>query len=86
MEYQLIIHKRAQKLLLGLGRADRNRITEKIMSLKRNPHDLSLDIKRLQGQRGYRLRVGQWRVIFERDDEIRLITIEKIGARGDIYS
>lgn len=33
----------------------------------------------------HRLRVGQWRVIFERDDEVKIIAIEKIKPRGDVY-
>lgn len=41
------------------------------------------DIKKLQGQNGYRLRVGDYRVIFDRDGNI--LYIEKIDNRGQIY-
>ena len=50
-----------------------------------DPDDERLDIKKMQGGSGYRMRVGQWRVLFERDDLIKVISIEKIGSRGDIY-
>ncbi len=85
MRYDLLIKKQAKKALQGLSRLDRNRITEKIMLLGDNPDNPSLDIKRLQGQPYYRLRVGQWRVIFDRDDEVKIITIEKIKPRGGAY-
>ena len=68
-----------------MARPDRNRIAEKIKCLGENPDDPSLDIKALQGQPYYRLRIGQWRVIFDRDDEVKIIGIEKIKPRGDAY-
>jgi mRNA interferase RelE/StbE len=85
MSYVLVINKQARKALKSLSRIDRNRITEKIVMLGRNPDDPSLDIKRLQGEPYYRLRVGQWRIIFDRNDELKIIAIEKIKPRGDAY-
>lgn len=47
-------------------------------------HKLPLgDIKKLQGTIFYRLRVGDFRVIFDQNNEIILIV--KIGNRGEIY-
>ncbi|WP_164502706.1 type II toxin-antitoxin system RelE family toxin [Nitrosomonas oligotropha] len=53
--------------------------------LGRNPDDSSLDIKKLEGESYFRLSVGSWRVIYERHDIVRIITIEKIKPRGDAY-
>lgn len=55
------------------------------MMLGRNPRHTTLDVKPLEGQTGYRLCVGSWRIIFEIDEEIKLISIEKIKIRGDVY-
>lgn len=63
----------------------RARIAGSISMLGKNPDDERLDIKKMKGNTGYRLRIGQWRVIFERDDTVKIISIERIGARGDIY-
>lgn len=41
------------------------------------------DVKKLQGESGYRLRVGDFRVIFDKDGNI--IYIEKIDNRGQVY-
>ncbi len=85
MPYKLLIKRQAQKKLQSLSRPDRNRITEKITVLGQNPEDKSLDVKPLEGEPYYRLRVGSWRVIFERDNSLKIISIEKIKPRGDAY-
>ncbi len=43
------------------------------------------DIKRLQGYDLFRLRVGTIRVIYSIDEEMKIINIENIGNREDIY-
>ena len=85
MTYTLLIKKQAKKILQSVPRPDRNRMTEKIVLLGTDPDSQNLDIKKLQGEPYFRLRVGQWRIIFDRDDEIRIISIEKIKSRGDVY-
>lgn len=83
--YNLLIRSQAKKKLQSLPRADRSRIAEKLEQLGRDPDNSSLDIKKLEGEPYFRLRVGNWRVIFERHDVVRIITIEKIKPRGDAY-
>lgn len=85
MRYTLLIKKQAQKTLQSLGRIDRYRIAEKIKCLGENPDNPMLDIKALQGEPYYRLRVGQWRIIFDRNDEIKILAVEKIRPRGGAY-
>lgn len=82
MAYTLLIKRQAKKMLQSLSRPDKTRITEKIMMLGADPDDPALDVKLLLGQGCYRLRVGDWRVIYDRDDDIRIITIEKLKPRG----
>lgn len=83
--YNLLIRSQAKKKLQSLPKTDRFRIAEKLEQLGRNPDDSSLDIKKLEGEPYFRLRVGNWRVIYERHDVVRIITIEKIKPRGDAY-
>ena len=80
-----MIRSQAKKKLQSLPRTDRFRIAEKLEQLGRNPDDSSLDIKKLEGESYFRLKVGNWRVIFERHDAVRIIAIEKIKPRGDAY-
>lgn len=83
--YSLLIRSQAKKKLQGLPRSERVRIAEKLEQLGRNPDDNWLDIKKLEGEPYFRLRVGNWRIIFERHDVVRIIAIEKIKPRGDAY-
>lgn len=83
--YSLLIRSQAKKKLQSLPRPDRFRIAEKLEQLGRNPDDASLDIKKLEGEPYFRLRVGNWRIIFDRQDVVRIIAVEKIKPRGDAY-
>ena len=85
MSYTLLIKKQAKKALQSVPQPNRTRLTEKIVLLGENPDNASLDIKKLQGEPYYRLRVGQWRIIFDRDNEVKIISIEKIKPRGGAY-
>ncbi len=80
-----MIKRQAQKKLQTLSRPERTRITEKIVMLGQNPDDPNLDIKKLTGEPYYRLRVGDWRIIYDRQEELKIIAIEKIKPRGDVY-
>ena len=81
----MLIKKPAKKALQTVPQPDRTRITEKIVLLGENPDNAGLDIKKLQGEPYFRLRVGQWRIIFDRDNEVKIISIEKIKPRGGAY-
>lgn len=85
MPYTVLIQRQAQKKLRGLARSERHRLTEKIVALGRDPDDVTLDIRRLFGSPLHRLRVGDWRIIYDRRDAVRVIAIEKIKPRGDAY-
>jgi len=87
LTYAITIHKQAQKKLLALATPDRHRIAEAIAQLGDDPDDARLSVKKMQGYTAdtWRLRVGGWRVIYARDDAVRVIAIERIGARGDVY-
>jgi mRNA interferase RelE/StbE len=42
--------------------------------------------KKLKGRSGYRIRVGDYRVIYEIEDEILIIQVVDVGHRKDIYN
>jgi mRNA interferase RelE/StbE len=59
------------------------RILSAIEQLAADPASTELDIKALQGRDGYRLRVGDWRILYSQDGVI--LAIEKIAPRGKAY-
>ncbi len=78
--YKIIFEKEAQKFLDKQNKNNRIRLYKAIYKLPEGT-----DIKKLKGHNLYRLRVGDFRVLYSIDDVIRLIDIENIDNRGDIY-
>lgn len=79
---QVKYHKKAVKFINSLSQQDKQRIKSAIQNLLTNP--LKCDIKPLQGYKDlYRLRVGNYRIIYTKDNTI--LFIADIGNRGDIY-
>lgn len=84
MNYALLILRRAQKDLARLEKIDYRRVVDAISLLGDNPRPGSC--KKLAGRDGWRIRVGNHRVIYEIDDRNHTVTILHIGHRRDIYS
>lgn len=57
----------------------------KIDRLARDPHAPNNNVIKLVGRPGYRLRVGDWRVIYELDDRHHVLAVLVIGLRGSVY-
>ncbi|CAM3933610.1 type II toxin-antitoxin system RelE family toxin [Flavobacterium weaverense] len=81
--YNIDFSKKAQKKLDKLSDEIANPILFAIGSLSKNPR-LS-GYKKLKGRKGYRIRVGDYRVIYEIIDDILLIDVVDLGHRKDIY-
>jgi len=77
--------KYAIRALRRMPRNDADRIRGKIAQLAADPKSQRQNVKQLQGRDGYRLRVGDYRVIFEISDSARSLAILDIGPRGSIY-
>lgn len=83
--YQLTYLKRAQKSLLAMPRPTAIMIRDKLQHLAVEPYAPNNNVTKLQGREGYRLRVGDWRVVYELRDECLIILIIDIGPRGGMY-
>ena len=60
-------------------------IKEKLLILASNPEALTNNITRMANSKYYRLRVGSYRVIFERREKELVILIVRIGHRSEVY-
>jgi len=87
MRYEVLVTRRAQKQLRGLPAATQLRIAEAIGMLGSNPDHPALDIKALTNdpEAHFRLRIGNYRVKYDRDDGIRIIEVIRVGHRKDVY-
>ena len=84
MKYRIEVKRSAAKALKKIPKPDRKRISEKIDSLEEKlPNQ---DITKMKGNNPFhKVRVGNYRIIYEIQDDVLLILIVKIGHRKDIY-
>ncbi len=85
MTYELTIRRQPIKILLKMPRRNSKLIRHALDKLADNPDRRDVDIASLTGRPGYRLRVGDFRIIFTRDDEKRVIDVLRIAPRGQAY-
>ena len=83
--YKLKYRRQARNYLARLPSKIKSVIVNNLHELAANPDSPSLDIDFLKGRKGFRLRVGQYRVIYTRQDDRLIIAVAKIRPRGDIY-
>lgn len=83
--YEVIYSKDAARSLKKITRKLAQTIQTKIESLAVDPYARNPNVTKLQGRDGYRLRVGDWRVIYEIADEHLIIHVVRIAARGSVY-
>jgi mRNA interferase RelE/StbE len=83
-KYTIQIDKDAEKTLRRQARTTRERLVKAILVLADNPHPANS--RKLEGYHDlYRLRVGDWRIIYQVDDDQLLILVLEVGSRGEIY-
>lgn len=79
----IVYMKFTSTALKQMTRMDRRQAQRVMEALQRYEATGQGDVKKLQGRDGYRLRIGDYRALFERTDD--QITVIEVGPRGDIY-
>ena len=77
--------KQAERSLRKLPKNISRRIQEKIAIIAKNPYGRHNNVTKLKEREEYRLRVGDWRVIYEIHDGELIILVIKIAPRGSAY-
>lgn len=83
MNYTIVLLRRAQKELGNLPAIEYERVRDAIAELANDPRPPGC--KKLTGRDGWRIRIGNYRVIYDINDRELLITVVRIGNRRDIY-
>ncbi|MFN5849025.1 MAG: type II toxin-antitoxin system RelE family toxin [Chitinophagales bacterium] len=83
MKYTIVLSKKAEKQLDKLSDTIVQPILDKITELGDNPRPAGF--KKLKGRKGYRVRVGDYRIIYDIYDRELVIDIIALGHRKDIY-
>jgi mRNA interferase RelE/StbE len=81
--YSLRVKKSADKELRSVPKPDLTRLVHRIRTLASNPRPHGCE--KLSGEDKYRVRQGDWRVIYEIDDAVKVVEIVKIGHRREVY-
>ncbi|MGK2871472.1 MAG: type II toxin-antitoxin system RelE family toxin [Alphaproteobacteria bacterium] len=77
--------KEATRTLSRMPRKLALSIQAKIATVAADPYAKHNNVARLKGRDGYRLRVGDWRVIYEIAEAQLVIHVVRIASRGSIY-
>jgi mRNA interferase RelE/StbE len=83
--YRVVTSKSFDKALAKLTANWQKRIVTKIREIAVDPYAPNNNLTKLQGRDGYRLRVGDWRVIYELQDDRLVMLVLEVGPRGGIY-
>ncbi len=81
--YRLEISHNAHRQICGLPAQTQERVNGKIAALADNPRPYG--VKKLTAGEGYRIRVGDYRVLYRIDDDAKLVVIYRVMSRGDVY-
>lgn len=83
MNYNLTVTRSAQKQLARISNPYQNLIIQKISQLEKDPRPPGC--KKLTGREGWRIRVGNYRIVYEINDKILTIIIIDIDHCRQIY-
>lgn len=83
MRYSVIVQRRAQKQIARLPTNIQDRIEKSLQALSNEPRPPGS--RKLQGREGWRIRVGDYRAVYEVDDTAREVLVVTLGHRRDIY-
>jgi len=83
MAYVVALKKSAEKELERLPVKIHDKIIEVLVSLKENPFPRG--IKKLHGSPGYRIRVGDYRILYAVDEDEKKAEVFSIAHRKDVY-
>lgn len=84
MPYRIELKPSAQDSLAKIAKPHQRRIAKRIDQLAENPRPRGA--KKLAGSDDFwRIRVGEYRIIYQIHDDVLLVLIVRIGGRGDVY-
>lgn len=81
--YSVVIKRSAAKELEDVPRKDRQKLIAKIQSLASDPRPEGSE--KLAGQDRYRIRHGSYRVLYEIDDAVVIVTVVRVAHRREAY-
>ncbi len=85
MKYRVEYGRGAVKSLKSVSAGTRDLIMGKVDALAEDPFALNPNVRKLLGRPEYRLRVGNWRVLYILRHNTLIFCVLKVGTRGGFY-
>jgi mRNA interferase RelE/StbE len=83
VNYGVLVLRRAQKELAQLSPEPYARVRDAIRALGQEPRPQGS--LKLTAREGWRIRIGDYRVVYEIDDKQRTVMVLNVGHRRDVY-
>ncbi len=80
---EVVYSKHAIRTLNRMPANEARRIRSKVLQYAEDPASLANNVKKLKDSRYYRLRIGDWRVIFGEDGTV--VDVIRVATRGEAY-
>ena len=81
--YKLLVTSSATKEIEALPKQDRRRVVAKIASLSNDPRPPGCE--KPSGRDQYRIRQGDYRIVYDVQDLNLVVVVVKVGHRRDVY-
>lgn len=81
--YELLFRKSVAKDLRAFPKKDVKRIMQRVLALADDPRPMGCE--KLSGQERYRIRQGDYRVVYEIQDVRLIVLVVKVAHRRDVY-
>jgi mRNA interferase RelE/StbE len=81
--YRIELSHTSHHQIRRLAEQTQERVNQAIAHLAENPRPQGS--KKLTAGEGYRLRVGDYRILYQIDDTAKLIIVYRVVSRGDVY-
>ena len=84
MSYEVLFSRSAAKFIKRLNDHTKDKVREAVEKLRENP--FPIPYKKIKGMRNtYRIRMGNYRILYEVHDNLNQIWILKVGKRENVY-
>jgi mRNA interferase RelE/StbE len=83
VQWQVIISRKAERALRPLPKDLLQRLRQAIDELGSNPRPIGYT--KLAGSDFYRIRVGEWRIVYAIEDEQLIVLVVTVAPRGSVY-
>ena len=81
--FKVILDKRVQEYVGRLDEKRKRQVAGRIAALQTDPRPH--DFIKLKGDNGYRIGIGEYRILYDIDDTRQLVTVYRVANRKDVY-